>query len=151
MLKLWMLLAFCWLSIPARAEFAIEAGPTFLSDNPGEGYLVMVSETLSPKWKVGLVYVSEQRCRGCTHKLDLAANIGINGTRIVQRKRLKLGIGATYFQNTNRALSKNFNFHLTAGFQLTRRISINVWHWSNAGSGITNLGQDALTLSWAFR
>ena len=134
-----------------NAEINIEAGPAFLSGEFSDGGLLLISDRITPKWSVGLAYTSEQVCNGCTHQVDLKRNLGLIGSRIFSYKRFEFGLGASYWQNTNRALSRNFNVHVMFGFQITDRLSLRGHHDSNSGSGDTNLGQDAITLAWSFK
>jgi hypothetical protein len=61
----------------------------------------------------------------------------------------EIGIGAAYFQNTNRALGKNLTWSLSLGFG-GEHWSVRFRHFSNAGSGSPNLGQDLLTIGYEF-
>jgi len=127
------------------AEF--EVGPALLSGEYSEGGVLMITERMG-KWSIGGGYISEQYCH-CSHSTDLKENIFFQGQRIVDYKRFELGIGAAYFQNTNRALGKNLTWSLSLGFG-GEHWSVRVRHWSNAGSGTPNLGQDVLTIGYSF-
>ncbi len=135
----------------ANAEINVEVGPAFLSGEFSDGGLLLISDRVTPKWELSLAYISDQLCNGCTHKLDLQRNLGIGGTRIGKYWRFEFGLGAAYFTNINRAFSKNFTVHAMLAFRITDRLSIRGRHWSNAGTGETNLGQDAFTIAWSFQ
>ena len=125
----------------------IEAGPGFLSGEYSEGGAVIINESVG-KWDIGGGYFSKQTCH-CRYPDDLKENIFFHGQRIVEYKKWELGIGAAYFQNTNRALGKNLTWSLSVGFG-GEHWSVRIRHFSNAGSGSPNLGQDLLTIGYAF-
>jgi len=127
------------------AEF--EIGPTLLSGEFADGGMLIFTERLG-KWTLGGGYVSKQTCK-CRVEVDLEENIFFQGQRIVDHKNWELGIGAAYFQNTNRALGKNLTWSLSLGYG-KEHWSVRVRHWSNAGSGSPNLGQDVVTIGYAF-
>ena len=139
-------LAFC---DDARAGVEIEVGPTFLSGEWSEGGVLLISETFENKFMVGAGYMSKQYCH-CTWPTEVRENIFIFGARKVRYKKVDLSIGMAYFQNTNRALGKNLTFGLSLGYTFNKHWFINARHWSNAGSGSPNLGQDALTIGYSF-
>ena len=148
---LWIILAFLLLLIFFAYKEAnaleLEAGPGLLSGEYSEGGVLMISERLG-KWSIGGGYVSPQHCH-CNYPADLEENIFFQGQRILEYKRAELGIGAAYFQNTNRALGKNLTWSLSLGMG-GEHWSIRLRHYSNAGSGKPNLGQDMLTIGYAF-
>ena len=136
-------LAFCHEA--KSAEF--EGGPTILSGEYSEGGLLMITERIGP-WSIGGGATSPQRCH-CNWPADLDTNIFFQGQRIVDYKKVELGIGAAYWQNTNRALGKNLTWSLSVGYG-GEHWSVRIRHWSNAGSGKPNLGQDVLTIGYQF-
>ena len=125
----------------------LEAGPGMLSGEYSEGGVLMITERMG-KWSLGGGYVSPQRCH-CNYPADLEENIFFQGQRILEYKRAEMGIGAAYFQNTNRALGKNLTWSLSLGYG-GEHWSIRIRHYSNAGSGKPNLGQDMITVGYAF-
>ena len=140
-----VLLAFFFYKEANGAEF--EAGPGLLSGEYSEGGALIINERVG-KWDVGGGYISKQYCH-CTSPTDLKENIFFHGQRIVEYKMAEIGIGAAYFQNTNRALGKNLTWSLSLGFG-GEHWSMRLRHFSNAGSGSPNLGQDLLTLGYKF-
>ena len=128
----------------------IEAGPAFLSGEFSEGGLLLISDRVTPKWELSLAYVSEQHCH-CAGVNELMENIGITGARLGQYKSLEFGIGASFWQNENRAFGEKFNVHALLGWNVSKKFAVRYRHWSNAGSGRPNLGQDALSLAWFFK
>ena len=46
----------------ANAEINIEVGPAFLSGEFSDGGLLIISDRVTPKWSIGLAYISEQVC-----------------------------------------------------------------------------------------
>lgn len=139
------LLAFFFWKEAEGAEF--EVGPGLLSGEYSEGGALILNERVG-KWSIGGGYVSKQYCH-CTYATDLEENIFFHGQRIVEYKMAEIGIGAAYFQNTNRALGKNLTWSLSIGLG-GDHWSVRFRHFSNAGSGSPNLGQDLLTLGYKF-
>lgn len=141
-----LVLGFCK---EADAEVSIDIGPTFLSAEPGEGVFLLISERFE-KYSIGVGYTSEQYCH-CTWATDLEQNIFVQGQRHVSLGRIDMGLGMAYWQNTNRALGKKMTFSLSIGTRISDRFGVHFRHYSNAGSGTPNLGQDAVVLSYTFR
>jgi len=149
----------------AKAEVQFEIGPTNLSGDWAGGGLVL-SERLG-KYDFGIGYISEQTVSlrtfslsdpSCTKITDgfnrcdfvIRESIFIHAQRIVKYKKCEMGIGPAWFQNTSRVFGKQFNFGLMIGCDLSDKAFIRIRHWSNAGSGTPNLGQDMLTIGWRF-
>ena len=129
----------------------IEIGPTNLSGDWAKGGVLLLTERQG-KWAFGGGYVSEQFVSTCERPdcdNDIEPNIFFQVHRIVDYKDLELGIGPTYFQNTNRALGTKLNWGLSIGYKWDK-VSIRFRHWSNAGSGAWNLGQDVVTIGYRF-
>lgn len=125
----------------------LEAGPAVLSGEFAEGGALMITERIGP-WSLGGGYVSKQVCH-CRYPAELKENIFFQAQRILEYKRAELGIGAAYWQNTNRALGKHLTWSLSLGFG-GEHWSLRLRHYSNAGSGSPNLGQDMLTVGYSF-
>lgn len=140
-----LVLGFCR---EARSEVVMEIGPTVLSGESSEGGMVMVSETVG-RWSFGAGYVSKQVCH-CNWPARLDENIFVQAQRLVKYRAVDLGLGLAYFQNTNRALGKNLTFSLSVGWRFSDHWGATVRHYSNAGSGSPNLGQDALVIQYHF-
>jgi hypothetical protein len=136
---------FFWYEDANAAEF--EIGPALLSGEYSEGGTLIFTERVG-KWSLGGGYVSEQYCH-CTWPTSLKENIFFQGQRIVEHKKFEIGLGAAYFQNTNRALGKNLTWALSLGYG-GEHLSVRFRHYSNAGSGSPNLGQDMVTLGYNF-
>ena len=127
--------------------FEIEVGPAVLSGEYSEGGVLMASERLG-KFSVGGGYVSQQVCH-CRYPAELEENIFFTAQRLFEYKRWELGVGPAYFQNTNRALGKRLTWSLSLGFG-GEHWSVRMRHFSNAGSGKPNLGQDMILIGYAF-
>ena len=125
----------------------LEGGIGLLSGEYSEGGALIINESVG-KWDIGGGYISKQTCH-CNYPAELRENIFFHGQRIVEYKMAEIGIGAAYFQNTNRALGKNLTWSLSLGFG-GEHWSIRLRHFSNAGSGSPNLGQDLLTVGYQF-
>ena len=135
----------------ASADVIVEAGPAFLSNSRSGAALIVVSER-TDKWDFGIGWVDAQtvfpdweRDRGLP-EVSFRENLFVHATRIGHWNRLELGLGAAYFQNTNRAMSRRFVVSVELGFNFNRAWSIRYRHFSNAGSGSPNLGQDAFLI-----
>jgi hypothetical protein len=140
-----LVLAFFFYNEANAAEF--EVGPGLLSGEYSEGGALIFTERVG-MWSIGGGYISKQYCH-CTLPDSIKENIFFQGQRIVEYKRAEIGIGAAYFQNTNRALGKNLTWSLSFGYG-GEHWSVRFRHFSNAGSGTPNLGQDILTLGYLF-
>ena len=158
-IALFLLLLIIGFCRESKAEVSIEAGPTFLSDSRSHGGVLLLSERFG-KYDFGLGYVSEQNvnvpcgsplARSVRCDYDIRENIFVSAQRIVTFNRCELGIGPAYFSNTNRALGKQFTIGLSAGCHISKKLSLVIRHYSNAGSGTPNLGQDALMIRYSFK
>ena len=148
---IWIILVFVLVLIFFLYEEAnaveLEIGPAVLSGEYSEGGALIINESVG-KWDIGGGYISKQVCH-CNYPDDLKENIFFHGQRIVEYKMVEIGIGAAYFQNTNRALGKNLTWSLSLGFG-GEHWSVRMRHFSNAGSGSPNLGQDMVTIGYQF-
>lgn len=140
-----LLMCFVWYKEANAIE--LEVGPTVLSGEYSEGGALMITETVG-KWSLGGGYVSKQTCH-CRYPAELDENIFFQVQRVATYKKLEVGIGPAYFQNTNRALGKNLTWSLSVGIK-GEHWALRIRHFSNAGSGSPNLGQDMLLLGYAF-
>lgn len=143
----YLFLTLVLLASPAWADVIFEAGPAFLSNARSGAVLIVISER-SDKWDLGIGWVDKQtvfpdweRDRGLP-EVSFRENLFIHATRVGHFKKLEFGLGAAYFQNTNRALGKNFNVSAYAGYNFNKAWSIRYRHFSSAGSGVPNMGQD---------
>ena len=129
----------------------IEIGPTNISGDWAKGGALILTERQG-KWAFGGGYISEQFVETCDFpvcQFDIRENIFFQVHRIVEYKNWEMGLGPAWFQNTNRALGKNVNWGLSVGYKY-KKWSIRLRHYSNAGSGSPNIGQDALTVGYRF-
>lgn len=140
-----IVMAFVWSKESSAVE--LEVGPTLLSGEYSEGGALLVTETVG-KFSFAGGYIYKQTCH-CTDPADLEENIFFQVQRVAVYKKLEVGIGPAYFQNTNRALGKNLTFSLSLGYG-GEKWSIRFRHYSNAGSGSPNLGQDMITVGYSF-
>lgn len=128
--------------------FEMEGGVGLLSGEYSEGGALIATERVG-KWAIGGGYVSKQVCH-CRWPADLTENIFFQGQRMFDHKNWEMGLGAAYFQNTNRALGKNLTFSLSIGYRFADHWTVRIRHYSNAGSGAPNLGQDMLTVGYRY-
>ena len=154
-----MVVGFCK---EARSEVTIEGGAGLLSGQFSGGGTIMVTERWGGPYKsryaIGMGYIYKQ------HVLDrsrdyynLDENLFVLAQRRVsfdlrgcQHDCISLGLGVAYFNSTNRALGSNFTAALSVEFRPTDRWSLNLRHFSNAGSAAPNMGQDMITIGYTF-
>ena len=148
-------LALLLFTFNVNAETRIEAGPTYLSDESSDGYMIVVSERFD-RWDLGIGHVSEQDVlpgwekRHGYGRVHLKRNSFIYGQRIWTKGKFELGLGLAYFDNTNRALGQRTTYPVVIGWNFNKDLSIRLRHFSNAGGATPNLGQDAITIGWSF-
>lgn len=142
------------------ADFNVEAGIGNLSSE-WTSETILIQERFD-KWLVGIGYISEQWVTpdGDKYWWGLAGleappifvdrNLFIHGQRLLKWKKFEIGVGAAFFQNCNRAMGTNFTVSASASYHFNKHLSLNARHFSNAGSGTPNMGQDAVTLGWTF-
>lgn len=148
-----LIVAFCR---EAEADVTLEVGAPFLSGEYSKGAGLLLSED-NGKYRWGMGYISEQEVLPSWEedngrpKVDLRENLFIHGQRIVRlTDKIDFGLGAAYFNSTNRALGSKFTASLSVTYELSPHASINLRHWSNAGSATPNMGQDLITFGWSF-
>ena len=143
------------------SETRLEVGPTFLSTDPSHGVAVMISEVWADKFLVGFGLIGQQDGKFSEGTVFVENNIMVQGQFVVQgparwswSKDIEMGAGLAFFQNTNRALGLPLVFSLTLGYERPQRgwrpDRFNYRHYSNAGSGSPNGGQDLLMFGWDF-
>jgi hypothetical protein len=108
------------------------------------------------KWIVGIGWVDQQWVTPRFERewgggpVFIDYNLFVHGQRLLKWKKLEIGIGAAYFQNTNRVSGTHFTVSSSIGYHFNKHLTLNIRHFSNAGSGSPNLGQDALLIGWTF-
>lgn len=65
-------------------------------------------------------------------------------------RRLDLGLGAVYLQNTDQWNGSHLNFSLLARYRFTDRWSLAWRHFSNAGTKYPNIGRDMVLVGYRF-
>ncbi len=146
-----LLLVFYGFSREARADVSLEAGATFLSGEYAKGQTMILSEKFD-RYSVSVGYITDQVVidRSKTRN-ELRANIFLQAMRHVNiTEKFNLGVGVAYFNGTNRALGSNFTIALLVRYDLSDRLSLNIRHYSNAGSAPPNMGQDMITVGYTF-
>jgi hypothetical protein len=132
-------------------EALIEIGPTFLSGELAEGAMLAFHQEWDRRWSLGMGYISRQVVEdrsGTVFKPD--PNLFVQGQRLVYvTDNLSVGLGVAYFNSTNRALGTNFAAQLALRYEFGRTY-LAIRHWSNAGSGSPNMGQDVLVIGYRF-
>jgi hypothetical protein len=139
----------CW------ADFNMEVGRGNLSSSDSGAVSILLQERYD-KWLIGLGWIDEQdvlpdweRSRDLP-RVHINRNLFLHGQRLFRWKMVEAGIGAAYFQNTNRALGENFTVSASINIYWTDRFYMGFRHFSNAGSGTPNLGQDIFHLGYTF-
>jgi hypothetical protein len=128
----------------------VEVGPTNLSGDMA-GFAVLLTEDVG-KWSFLGGYISEQEVDTCPRPdchFEIEPNIFFGVQRIVTLGDVELGVGPTWFQNTNRALGANINWGLSIGYRWDK-VSVRFRHASCGGSCKPNMGQDILTIGYEF-
>ena len=143
----------------ARGEVTFEVGSGFLSGQFSKGAALIVTERWADnKWSAGMGYISQQEV---TDRYENFHKLHENLFFMVQRRVsfdikgcrhdcISLGIGPAYFNRISRWNGSNFVAALSVEFRPTEHWSVNIRHFSNAGSASPNMGQDMLTVGYTF-
>ncbi len=135
------------------AETMIEFGAGVLSGEYSDGQYLAIEERFSEgRYSVGFTLMGEQTCKCGEGDVFVRTNIGIYVMRNVFWKRLELGIGIAYWENTNRAIGTNLTIQPRIAIRLWKNFDLRLWtHNSNSGASEKNLGQDRIGFSWRFQ
>ena len=162
LVALFVIVALIGVCQEAKAEVTAEIGAGILSGEFSKSGTILVTERFGgpygSRYAFGLGVISRQEVTdraGDLYKPD--SNLFV----FVQRRvsfdvggrpwdYISLGIGPAYFNATNRALGSNFTAALSIEFRFTENWSVNLRHFSNAGSARPNMGQDMLTVGYTF-
>lgn len=133
----------------------MELGATYASGfNNGAG-LVLSERVASGKVELGLALIGEQDYD--KENIRLANNGNAFASFVAERPATwwpilpsEVHIGAAYWIKTNRFIGDELGYQLALKWRVTESISINIRHWSNAGTVKPNRGQDLLTVGWRF-
>ena len=158
-----LLLLFAWaLYNEANAEVTAEVGAGFLSSQYSKGGTVIVTERwggpYGSRYAIGMGYISEQQVLTRRRNFyEIRENLFVFAQRRAsfhlkgcEWDCISIGLGVAYFNDTNRALGSNFNAALSIEFRPTDRWSLNIRHFSNAGSAVPNMGSDMITFGYTF-
>jgi hypothetical protein len=151
------LLLLLLLSSAAHAEFNLEIGRGNLSSSDSGAVSILLQERFGDKWVIGMGWIDDQtvqpqweRDRGLP-PVEVGRNLFVHGQRLFRWKIVEIGVGPAYFQNTNRALGERFNVSASIMLYWTDEFYMGARHFSNAGSGTPNLGQDIFVLGYRFK
>lgn len=151
--------AFCQ---EAKSEITVEGGAGLLSGEFSGGGTAIVTERwggpYGSRYAVGMGYIYKQ------HVTDRARdyyNVNENLFVFVQRRAsfnikgcewdcISIGLGISYFNTLTRWNGSKFNAALSVEIRPTDRWSVNLRHFSNAGSAKPNMGQDMITIGYTF-
>ena len=129
-------------------ETTLEIGQGWASGDPGNAALILGER--NKNYGVGLGWIEAHGVRADGENHWLQPNMFIDVQRFWQYKKLEFGIGPSYFQNTNRALAKNFNWSVSVSYNVDPHFAVIIRHWSNAGTGAYNMGHDFLGIRFSF-
>ena len=106
-------------------------------------------------WGMGYIYKQDVTPRN-EPRQELQENLWIQGQRRVcflRDDNVCLGLGAAYFNRTNRALGSHFTAALSVEVQPQSNSpwGLSYRHYSNAGSATPNMGQDMLMVTYTFQ
>jgi len=133
----------------------VEVGPTFAGEfNDGMG-LVLTERVADGKIDLGMAIIGEQNYA----KENLILENNGNFFAVFCQTKPKswfvlfpadVCIGGAYWIHTSRFIGDELGFHLALKWRIGEHASINLRHWSNAGTVKPNRGQDLLTFGWRF-
>ncbi len=134
----------------AQADTTIEIGQGWASGDPGNAAVILGQR--NEKYGIALGVIETNYIQSDGLRQTLGRNMFVDVMRFWQtpQKRWEFGIGPSYFQNTNRALTKKLNFSLLLRFNINQDVSIVVRHWSNFGTDYYNMGQDFIGVGFRF-
>lgn len=133
----------------------VEIGPTYAGKfNNGAG-LVLTERVANGKIDLGLALISEQDFDKENLKLGNNGNVFAAFCQTKPESWIVIFpadvcIGGAYWISTNRFIGDELGFHLALKWRLGEHASVNIRHWSNAGTSKPNRGQDLLTFGWRF-
>jgi len=150
-MRKWWVISLLMLSSLCRAEMSLEVGPMFLSGEYSEGGALILSERFD-KYSVSLGYIMEQWVTPRTEpRTHIRENLFVQGQRHFDlSQKWELGVGVVYLNSISRVQGSNFNASLMVRYNINDRFTLNVRHFSNAGSAPPNMGQDMLTIGYNF-
>jgi hypothetical protein len=133
----------------------MELGATYASGfNNGAG-LVLSERLAQGKMEVGIALIGEQDYD--KENIRLANNGNVFASFVAPKPDTwwrilpsEVHIGAAGWIKTNRFIGAHLGYQLALKWRLTENVSINIRHWSNAGTVKPNRGQDLLTIGWRF-
>lgn len=159
---LFLILCFIGFCSEGKAEVTAEVGAGLLSAQFSGGGVALVTERwggpYGSRYAVGMGFIEKQ------HVVDRARDYyDVNENLFVFAQRrisfdlkgcehdcISLGLGVSYFNTLTRWNGSKFNAALSVEFRPTKRWSLNLRHFSNAGSAAPNMGQDMITVGYTF-
>ncbi len=132
------------------SDTTIEIGQGWASGDPGNAAVILGQRNEKYGVSIGIIETNYIQADGL--RQTLGRNMFVDAMRFWQtpQKRWECGIGPSYFQNTNRALTKKLNFSVLCRFNFNQDVSIVVRHFSNAGTDYYNMGQDFIGVGFRF-
>jgi len=137
------------MATPVVADTTLEIGQAWASGDPGNACLILGER--NEKYTANVGWCERHVVQADGRNYLIKPNIWVEVQRIWKTpKHWEFGIGPSYWQNTNRALAKNFNYGVMARYKFNEDINITIRHYSNAGSGDYNMGHDFIGIGYRF-
>lgn len=94
------------------------------------------------RWWVGATLIGESTLNDQFQRNQFAWHAGV----VDGFGKFDIGLGVAYLQNTDTYNGSHTNFALRIGYRFTKRVGLEVLHFSNAGTRSPNKGRDLLML-----
>lgn len=140
------LIAFFWFvscEKEAIADTTLEVGGLLDSGNPTGG-IIITNEVINDKYAFGIGLTSPQKLNSVLYKSNALAQV----QRYVTYKKVSLGLGVTYWKNTNPFVEKGFSFTEMIRYRVNNNVDLSYRHWSTGGSGWGGFDSFLIGLHW---
>lgn len=144
------------LSEACSSDTIVEGGVGVLNMDNSGGQVLIVVERFAGKYDVGIGAITDQACDCRDFKPDLDRETPVESLsfvyvqRIWNWRKVEFGLGPGVWNKTGRVSSTILMFPMLLRWKITDKLFLSVRHFSNAGSGDPNLGQDMFTGAWRF-
>ena len=120
---------------------------TVVFNDEASGVVILISEVIADKYAVGVGLLEPDYIKD---RSTWEPFMLVQVQRYVTYKRLTLGIGVTYWQNKLKDDLEQFTFTEMIRLNISKSFDVYYRHWSNAGAGNRQLGEDALLFGIRF-
>ncbi len=132
-----------------------EIGPTYSGEFNGGAGLIVTERIFDNKIDFGIALISEQDFDKENLRLDnngtvFAAFVATKPDKWWKGFPTEVHLGPAYWIHTSRFIGDELGFMLALKWHIGKHQTINIRHWSNAGTTKPNHGQDLLTWGWRF-